>query len=225
MRALSNLLNRLIYLAAFLLALPVLAAASESANLANYLNPDGSMNLPADFVGSLDPAGFRMVQQPGEAPRFVAEKSVRTKSSLFGTASGCNGPVRAIARAPAGVLYMGGEFSVCADVLAANIVAYNPQTKAFRALGSAQANGVNGAVYALEASGNELYVGGNFRQAGGSAASRVARWNGSAWSSLGSGSANGVNNTVSSFAVSGSNVYVGGYFTRAGSVVATRVAR
>jgi len=38
-----------------------------------------------------------------------------------------------------------------------------------------------------DGSGPALYAGGNFTIAGGVAANRVAKWNGSSWSSLGSG--------------------------------------
>ena len=42
-------------------------------------------------------------------------------------------------------------------------------------------------VYALAVSGTDLYAGGCFTTAGGSAANYIAKWNGSAWSALGSG--------------------------------------
>ena len=51
--------------------------------------------------------------------------------------------------------------------------------------------------------------GGDFTWAGGVGASRIAKWNGSAWSALGSG----MNDRVSALAVSGTNVYAGGDFT------------
>ena len=68
---------------------------------------------------------------------------------------------------------------------------------------------------------NNLYVGGEFTSAGGVAANRVAKWNGSAWSALGTG----LNGNASALAVSGSNVYVGGTFTSAGGAPANRVAK
>jgi trimeric autotransporter adhesin len=43
------------------------------------------------------------------------------------------------------------------------------------------------AVTALAVSGNTVYAGGVFTQAGGNLASHVAKWDGSAWSALGSG--------------------------------------
>ncbi len=76
-------------------------------------------------------------------------------------------------------------------------------------------------VRAVAASGTDVYAGGEFTTAGGVAASRIAKWNGSAWSALGSG----VNGTVRALAVSGTDLYVGGDFTTAGGGGANRVAK
>ena len=46
---------------------------------------------------------------------------------------------------------------------------------------------MNDSVYALAVSGSDLYAGGEFTTAGGSAANYIAKWNGSSWSALGSG--------------------------------------
>jgi hypothetical protein len=77
------------------------------------------------------------------------------------------------------------------------------------------------AVYALAVSGADLYAGGSFFAAGGSAAIYVAKWNGSAWSALGSG----MNSFVFALAMSGTDLYAGGYFTTAGGVSANRIAK
>jgi hypothetical protein len=65
---------------------------------------------------------------------------------------------------------------------------------------------VNGPVWALAVSGSDVYAGGQFTSAGGTAADRVAKWNGGSWSALGSG----VANPPYALAVSGSSVYAGG---------------
>ena len=44
---------------------------SSNRTLASFLRPDGTLDLPAGFSGSLDPAGYRLANEPGEAPRFV----------------------------------------------------------------------------------------------------------------------------------------------------------
>ena len=47
--------------------------------------------------------------------------------------------------------------------------------------------GVNDQVNALKVFNGELYAGGKFTQAGGNAASHVAKWNGTSWTALGAG--------------------------------------
>jgi hypothetical protein len=57
---------------------------------------------------------------------------------------------------------------------------------------------------------NNLFAGGQFTTAGGSAANRIARWNGSAWGSLGGGT----NNTVRALSFdSAGQLYAAGDFT------------
>ncbi len=82
---------------------------------------------------------------------------------------------------------------------------------------------MNNTVWALAVDGSgNLYAGGNFTTAGGNAANRVAKWNGSAWSALGSG----MNSAVPALAVDGSgNLYAGGDFTTAGGLAANHVAK
>ena len=65
------------------------AATTQGRSIAGFLNADGSLKLPENFSGSLDPAGFRMVQQLGAAPKFVPEKQT-SAAKLFGVPGGCN---------------------------------------------------------------------------------------------------------------------------------------
>jgi hypothetical protein len=86
---------------------------------------------------------------------------------------------------------------------------------------NAMGTGMNDSVNAIAISGTDVYVGGSFTQAGGNAASYIAKWNGSTWSALGSG----VNSSVYALTVSGTDVYVGGAFTNAGGSTANRIAK
>jgi hypothetical protein len=88
--------------------------------------------------------------------------------------------------------------------------------------------GVAGAVYALYASGTNIYVGGSFAFAGGVPANGFAKYNligpvSSRWSIP--GSVSGAAGTVTSLAESGGSIYLGGSFTSAGGVAASNVAK
>jgi hypothetical protein len=80
-----------------------------------------------------------------------------------------------------------------------------------------------------DGSGAAIYAGGQFTQAGGVSASRIAKWDGTSWSALGSGITGGSFPFVSSLAVfddgSGTALYAGGYFSTAGGVPANNVAK
>ena len=85
-----------------------------------------------------------------------------------------------------------------------------------------QLPGMNGGIDALLLDGNgNLYAGGNFSTAGGVAALRVARWDGTVWSPVGGG----FNNEVWALAMDSSgNLYAGGNFTLAEGNAANYVA-
>jgi hypothetical protein len=80
----------------------------------------------------------------------------------------------------------------------------------------------NSSAFAIAVSGTDVYMGGDFDQAGDIAAKNIAHWDAAAhrWSALGAG----VNNRVYAIAVHGNDVYVGGGFTQAGDVSVTSVA-
>jgi hypothetical protein len=80
---------------------------------------------------------------------------------------------------------------------------------------------MNSSVYALAAGGEYIYAAGDFTRAGGAAANRVARWDGTQWSPLGAG----LNGVVYAMAATDRHVYVGGNFTMAGNAEASHIAR
>jgi hypothetical protein len=88
--------------------------------------------------------------------------------------------------------------------------------------------GVSGGQYgpralalALDSVGN-LYVGGDFTSAGGTAVNNIAKWVGDHWEALGSG----IDGTVNSLAIdSQDNLYVGGFIVTAGSVPVKNIAK
>ncbi|MBI5297812.1 MAG: S-layer homology domain-containing protein [Chloroflexi bacterium] len=147
-----------------------------------------------------------------------------------------NNVVYAIAVDASGNVYAGGGFTDVNNkgtvIPEADYIAkWNPITGDWSALGNngAGVGALGAGVNVIATSGTDIYVGGNFTNAGGmSAADYVAKWNGSAWSALGNnGAANNGSITggyVNALAVSGTDVYVGGLFTdvnNGGSVLGT----
>ena len=82
--------------------------------------------------------------------------------------------------------------------------------------------GMDSIVYAIEPSGSNLYVGGNFTTAGGGTVNRVAKWDGTAWSALGTG----MNGIVYALASSpDGSLYAGGAFVTAGGGTVNKIAK
>ncbi len=222
-----------------LLSMPLLpengaqsSAASSSRNLGLFSSsPGGSFDASPGGAGSFDMRAWALERNlaAGEPPRLrprqlEAQTGTGSWSALGSNGSG-NGAltntVTAVA-VSANAVYVGGTFVDAAGIPQADYLAmWNGST--WSALGSNGSGGgaINGYVNALAVSGSDLYVGGNFTNAGGvPTADYVAKWNGSTWSALGSnGSGDGaLNNDVSAIEVSGNDVYVGGIFQNAGGV-------
>jgi len=126
-------------------------------------------------------------------------------------------------------LYVGGQFSVISGVTYGNIARWD--SAGWSSLQGSQYSGTFGKVYALltydDGSGIALYVAGFFTNAGGGGplASRVARWNGTAWSVLGSGVSSSARALASFDDGSGPALYLGGFHTTAGGIAAPNIAR
>lgn len=122
-------------------------------------------------------------------------------------------------------LYAGGAFTTAGGVLVNGVAKWDGSS--WSPLGS----GLNGSVYALatfddgSGDGPALFAGGSFTIAGGAPASRIAKWDGVAWSPVGSG----VNGDVRALAAvdegNGPVLYAGGDFTAAGGVAVERIAQ
>jgi len=175
--------------------------------------------------------GGWFTQAGGAAARYIArfDTTTQTWASLnSGVTNGLGvfGSVYALAVIDSS-LYVGGSFTDAAGVGANNIARFDTTTQTWASLGSGGSSGLSGSVFSLAASGSDLYAGGDFLQAGGVMATRVARFDtlSQTWTSLGTGVTNGLDGRVTGLAVSGSDVYVGGFFTQAGGAMANRVAR
>ena len=123
-------------------------------------------------------------------------------------------------------LYVGGRFTVLGGISATNVAKWDGTT--WSALGGGLRNydGLgpdDSMVRALLAIGSELYAGGDFRLAGTSTATNIARWDGEKWWPLGGGIQ--VSGGVHAMAVGGRDLYVGGFFRFAGDLAANHIAK
>ncbi|MBF9224278.1 T9SS type A sorting domain-containing protein [Hymenobacter ruricola] len=149
------------------------------------------------------------------------------------TALGLDSQVYAVAVAPNGDVYVGGNITQAGGVAVNRIAKWNGT--AWSTLGTGAANGVraSGSLAIVEAllvaRNGDVYVGGTFDTAGGVAAEGIAKWNGTAWSALVTSNGNGVNGGIVSALAEAPNgdIYVGGtgINVRVGSSFARGVAR
>lgn len=84
--------------------------------------------------------------------------------------------------------------------------------------------GTDLSVYDLEEYAGELWAGGNFKNAGGTAAAHIAKWNGTSWSSPVS-----IDSVVWAVTKIGNDLYVGGSFrnvlTTSGNITANKIVK
>jgi len=147
----------------------------------------------------------------------VSNIAARLQAGWNNVGGGVNSFISAMAVAPDGTLYVGGNFTTAGGAAANYIAKWNGS--AWSALGSGMNNSVSTLAVAPDGT---LYAGGNFTTAGGVTVNYVAKWNGSTWSALGSGT-NGIVNALA-VAPDGS-LYAGGDFTTAGGVTVNFVAK
>ena len=151
-------------------------------------------------------------------------------SSWSALGSGVSADVYTIAVSGTDV-FVGGNFARAGDILVNGIAKWNGST--WSALGS----GIDGgyhyfpAVSGIAVSGADVYVGGGFAAAGGTAGTgNIAKWNGSTWEALGSGISvpcdkYGCYGGVNTLGISGSDLYVGGLLSSAGGVPVNYIAK
>jgi hypothetical protein len=128
-------------------------------------------------------------------------------------------------------LYAGGDFTTAGGVAANRIAKWDGAS--WSALGSGMSGTTFPSVLALavfdDGTGPALHAGGSFTSAGGVAASRIAKWDGSSWESLGSGLGSPFTPMVRALAVfddgEGPALHVGGTFATAGGTAASGIAR
>ncbi|MFO1078786.1 MAG: hypothetical protein U1E73_13775 [Planctomycetota bacterium] len=111
-------------------------------------------------------------------------------------------------------LYAAGTFDTAGGIAAPGIARWNGVN--WSAVGSGLGTafpGTPGKGMALRVRGTELVVGGDFTQAGGVQANRVARWNGSSFQAFGAG----FDSQVQAIAEFGGQLHVGGAFSFSGA--------
>ena len=83
--------------------------------------------------------------------------------------------------------------------------------------------GLSSNVTTMAVISTNLFVAGQFTNAGGVMASKIARWNGSYWTNLGSGLVG--SGVINALATMGGNLYAAGTFTNMGGTPANRIAK
>jgi trimeric autotransporter adhesin len=146
--------------------------------------PNGDVIAAGDFT-----------QAGGQAANHVARWDGTTWSPLGSGTDNPSGlvtqpPVSCLAVMPNGDVVAGGRFTSAGGVPASCIARWNGL--AWSALGSGVQNPVPSFLWnpidtLLPRANGELLVGGQFSSIGGTAATNVARWNGTTWTALGAG--------------------------------------
>ncbi|MCL6539238.1 MAG: hypothetical protein K6T87_01380 [Roseiflexus sp.] len=184
----------------------------------DLLASDGTLRPDGTFNGAVDISGWNVTLDPDNGPVFSPQALTYTWENLGTGVEGLlNGSVNAIAISGTDV-YVGGRFTNAGGVTSANYLARWDGAQ-WHAVGGANAISASFPyVKAIAISGNNVFVGGAFTNAGGvPGADYIARWDGATWSGLLSGTL-GISNTVNTIVLSGTDVYVGGTFTDAGGV-------
>jgi hypothetical protein len=158
-------------------------------------------------------------------PTAANNVAVWNGTSWNALGSGTNGLVSAIAISGSNV-YVGGQFTSAGGVSVNNIALWNGSSWSTLCTGTGLTGGggFGTFVLAIEVVGTDVFVGGNFTNAGGVSASRIARWNGSSWSALSSGLTGSSSDFVYKIKSYNGGIVVVGRFTTAGSTPSSNIA-
>ena len=198
--------------------------------------PDGNVQAMAVFDDGTGPALFigGAFRNVCGVPASLIAKWNGTTWSALGTGLDGNSSIPPIPQGVRGMqvyddgtgpaLFVVGEFATAGGVAAPSIAKWNGSS--WSALGSGLPGGwVQTLAVYDDGTGPALYVGGDFQNAGGVAASRLAKWNGVSWSAVGGGTNGIVRALVVHDDGSGPALFVGGTFTSAGGFPAGRMAK
>ena len=125
------------------------------------------------------------------------------------------------------IIYVGGDFRNAGGIYANNIASYDVSNNIWYPLieSSTKINGVDNIVRALYFDGTNLYVGGDFTNAGGITVNYIAKFTGS-WSALTDTNTgiSGTDGPVYCITYYSTTMYIGGSFSNAGNNTASNVA-
>ncbi len=120
-------------------------------------------------------------------------------------------------------LYVGGNFLYAGGKIANGMASWDGAN--WSSIGpNGRMNGLSAPVEAMTSDGTNLYAGGTFTAAGQTAASYIARFDGTNWYPLGTGIGPASTTIVRAMAWSTNGLYVGGEFSSAGGVNAANMA-
>lgn len=181
-------------------------------------NTNGRVNTIAVANNGDVYIGGAFTEVDGVAANYVARYNGSNWQALN---NGTSGPVATLAIDVNDNVYIGGSFLTAGGINTNNIAKWNGSWSALTDANTSIA-GTNNEVRSIAVNNNNVvYAGGNFAEAGGNDALRIASWNGSTWNAL----ANGTSGFVEALAVDGNYIYAGGNFSTADNQTVNRIAR
>ena len=173
--------------------------------------------LAVDENGNLY-AGGDFTNIGGVAANHIAVWNGRQWNAI---GEGTNGPVAKIGIDTNNTIYVGGAFENAGGIEVNNIAKYDGSWEALTD-SETGISGTNNEIRSIAFDEDGvLYLGGNFDNAGGRTANRIATYNGSQWSTLGQGTSG----FVQAIGITDEFIYAGGNFSTAGSSTVNRLAR